>query len=402
MTASVVQTKTLNVTSAAAQTVTFNTAPTVDNLIVAVMNFADSNVTATPTMPTGWVQRYSPGRQNGNWSPFIYDHVVASGDTGLTFTPAHSDFITVILVELSGVSGFGSLGTPSSLNVATVFTTLCPSMSTGSSGDLVLAVSFNGSGVSISTETWTTGWTGQATVADGSGTSGVRAGVASQVFGASATTGDATCTDSTTSRAQVGLQIAYTIAAASVTGSGAVTAPHATGAGAGTVSLTGSATVTTGHASASAAASLSLTGSGTASAPAATASGAADVIGEHVTGQGATTAPAATGQATGTLAISGSGTATAPAVTGTGTATLLVQADAAVLAAAAQAQALATLTVTGSAAITAPPAHAHGTNRPPLPTPPSRTYRVPARNRTIRVAARNRTVRVATRNRSTP
>jgi hypothetical protein len=172
-----------------------------------------------------------------------------------------------------------------------------------------------------------------------------------------------------------------TIAGGDITGTGAVTAPAATSAGAGAVTVTGSGSVSAPAAQASGTTAVLASGSGSVTAPAAQATGAGGPVATGagsasaaasvvsgagvaiITGTGATSAPAATTSGAGTTPVSGTGTVSAPASTTAGTGAVHVAGSGSVTSPAATVAGTGTVgdsPITGSGSVTAPAATSVG------------------------------------------
>lgn len=158
-------------------------------------------------------------------------------------------------------------------------------------------------------------------------------------------------------------------APATITGSGAVTAPAATATGAGGVVLTGAAAASGPAASADGAGSLSLAGSGAGAAPVATADGEGGLA---VSGAGAAAAPAPAAAGTGSIgnpAITGSGSPAAPAAEADGSGSVVLTGSGNEAAPLAEADGAGTLTTAGSGSPHAPAATAGGQGTTDDPNP---------------------------------
>jgi hypothetical protein len=144
-----------------------------------------------------------------------------------------------------------------------------------------------------------------------------------------------------------------------ITGTGALTAPPAAAAGAGTVSVTGAGAVTAPAAQGAGTGAVAVASSGALVAPPAAAASTGST---EVAGTGSATAPAASASGTGAVAVTSTGALTAPAavVAGTGSLTAVIEGNGALIAPSANVAGAAEAVIGGVGALVAPAAVVHG------------------------------------------
>lgn len=160
MAASVVQVAT-NSNTGATVAASFATAPTPGNTVVAFIN-SDNVFTVAPA---GGVRRFTflADQQFDVWE------FTGTLPTTVTVTPSSADYVSITLLELSGVSGFDLVGAGTSASALNLTTATAPTITTTADNDLVLdCVAIHGtSGTVPSGPSWGNGFTAAASTQTG-------------------------------------------------------------------------------------------------------------------------------------------------------------------------------------------------------------------------------------------
>lgn len=142
---------------ALASSVTVTTAPTTNDLEVAVLYTYNSTACATLTVPTGWSLQGGPTCTSSRNKTYVLTRT-AAGDTSVQFTVSTSSYLDAYVYDVSGANTSSPIDAISASAMVTSTTPSAPGFTANQAGDFAISSFGNGYGAATASSV-TAGWT---------------------------------------------------------------------------------------------------------------------------------------------------------------------------------------------------------------------------------------------------